>query len=372
MNPRMSVKPPRVAIIVVSWNHRRFLAACFQAVERAGIAPGTATFMIVDNASTDGSGDFIARELLAPDGKMTKGGFPCVFFKNPENLGFSGGNNLAMRQALEEDYDYVYLLNPDTEAQPGFLEEAIRVMETDAFIGVVQSQLRLHPRTELLNSYGNEIHFLGFGYAGGESLRVDAPEAKAKLHVRDITYASGAGMLIRVSLLREIGFLDEELFAYHEDLEFSWRARLAGRRVMLAPNSLVYHKYEFSRSIKKYFWMERNRLIVMLRMYRVATLLLLLPAFLAMEFGLWAFAFKSGWWREKLRAYAYFLSPASWSKLVIARRRVQALRKIDDRQATELFTGRILFQQMQPSLLMRVANPVFAGYWALARLILFW
>jgi GT2 family glycosyltransferase len=368
----MESKRPRTAVIVVSWNHGRFLKACFEAVAHAGIAPGSATLMIVDNASPDGSGDFIANELLSPDRKTTKGGFPCVFFKNTENLGFSGGNNQAMRMALEEGYDYVYLLNPDTEAQLGFLDEAIRLMETDDAIGIVQSQLRLHPQTGLLNSYGNEIHFLGFGYAGGESLSVHAPEAKAKLHVRDIAYASGAGMLIRASLLREIGFLDEELFAYHEDLEFSWRARLAGHRVMLAPESLVYHKYEFSRSIKKYFWMERNRFIVMLRMYRVATLLLLLPAFLVMELGLWAFAFKGGWWREKLRAYAYFLSPGHWSKLFGARRKMQALRKIGDRQATALFTGKILFQQMQPSLLTRVANPVFSAYWTLARLILFW
>ncbi len=362
----------RTAIIVVSWNHGKFLGACFRAVEQAGIAPGAATLMIVDNASPDGSGEFIARELLSPDQKTTKGGFPCVFFKNSENLGFSGGNNQAMRKALEEGYAYVYLLNPDTEAQPGFLEAAMRTMASDPKIGVVQSFLRLHPRTELVNSYGNEIHFLGFGYAGGESLPVSDPSVQAKLKMRDIAYASGAGMLIRASLLREIGFLDEELFAYHEDLEYSWRARLSGHRVVLAPDSVVFHKYEFSRSIKKYFWMERNRLIVLTRMYRWPTHLLIAPAFITMEIGLWLFAFKSGWWREKARAYAYFFSWEHLRKLREAHVRMVGLRKISDREATRLFTGRILFQQMQPSLLTRVANPLFAAYWAVARLILWW
>lgn len=363
---------PRTAIVVVSWNHGRYLADCFRAVEEAGIAPGTATLMIVDNASPDGSGDFIAKELLTEDGASTKGGFPCVFFKNADNLGFSGGNNQAARRALEEGYDYVYLLNPDTEARPGFLEEALRVAEGDPAIAVVQSLLRLHPETGLVNSYGNEIHFLGFGYAGGESAPLHDPDVQAKLRVRDIAYASGAGMLVRADALREIGFLDEELFAYHEDLEFSWRARLAGRRVVLAPRSEVFHKYEFSRSIRKYRWMERNRFIVTLRMYKLATLLLLLPAFLAMELGLWVFAFKGGWWREKLRACAYFLSPAAWTRLADARRRVQALRVVSDREATALFTGRVLFQRMSPTLLARVANPLFALYWALARLVLRW
>lgn len=362
----------KTAIIVVSWNHGRYLADCFRSVAEAGIAPGAATLMIVDNASPDGSGDLIAKELLAADGAATKEGFPCFFFKNDDNRGFSGGNNQAIRKALDEGYDYVYLLNPDTEAQPGFLEAAVRVAEGDPKIGVVQSFLRLHPKTDLVNTYGNEIHFLGFGYAGGESTPVHDPATQAKLRVRDISYASGAGMLVRAETLRAVGLLDEELFAYHEDLEFSWRARLAGFRVVLAPDSVVFHKYEFSRSIKKYFWMERNRFIVMLRMYRLPTLLLTLPAFLAMELGLWAFAFKGGWWKEKLRAYAYFLSPLSWAKLFEARARAQALRAISDREATRTFTGRILFQQMNPALLTRVANPLFALYWTLVRLVMIW
>ena len=363
---------PKTAIIVVSWNHGHFLADCVRAVEQAGIAPGAATLMIVDNDSPDGSGDFIANALLAPDQKTTRGGFPCVFFKNAQNLGFSGGNNQAMRLALEQTYDYVYLLNPDTEAQPGFLEAAIRTIESDQKIGIVQSLLRLHPRTDLVNSYGNEIHFLGFGYAGGESMPVSDPSVQAKLVRRDIASASGAGMLVRASLIREVGFLDEELFAYHEDLEYSWRVRLAGYRVCLAPDSVVFHKYEFSRSIQKYYWMERNRFIVLARFYRWPTLALVAPALVAMEIGLWLFAFKGGWWREKARAYGYLLSSAHRRTLRFTRKKTQLLRKISDREATALFTGRIEFQQMKPVLLTYAANPFFAAYWRLVRLVLRW
>jgi len=362
----------QTSIIVVSWNHRRFLKDCAEAVERAGIPEGSARLMIVDNNSSDGTADFIRKELLREDGKKTKGGFPAVFFDNKENLGFAGGNNQAMRKAVEDGDEYVYLLNPDTIAQPGFLEEALKIAEEEEAAGIVQSQLRLHPDTGKINSYGNEIHFLGFGYAGGESLPYDHRDAQKRLKVRDIAYASGAGMLIKVELLKAIGDLDEELFAYHEDLELSWRARLAGYRVLLAPRSIVYHKYEFSRSIKKYYWMERNRLIVSLRCYRPATLLILFPAWLVMEAGLWVFAFRSGWWKEKARTYGYFLLPSSWKKLLRARRRIEKLRVISDREATRLFTGKILFQQMQPTLLTKLANPLFSAYWKLAHLIMFW
>jgi len=94
-------------------------------------------------------------------------------------------------------------------------------------------------------------------------------------------------MLIRTSCLRAIGNLDEELFAYHEDLEFSWRARLAGWRVLLAPESVVWHKYEFSRSVQKWYWMERNRFLVTGWLYSIPTLIVLLPALIVTELALW-------------------------------------------------------------------------------------
>ena len=112
-------------------------------------------------------------------------------------------------------------------------------------------------------------------------------------------------------------------------------------------------------------------MIVLARLYRWPTLLLVAPAFLVMELGLWLFAFRGGWWREKAKAYGYFFTREHLSKLSAARKRAQSARKISDREATALFTGRILFQQMQPKLLTRVANPVFAAYWAFVRVFLF-
>ena len=362
----------RTSIIVVSWNHKRFLKDCIEAVERAGIAEGRARLILVDNASTDGSAAYVRDHLLSPDGKTTKGGFPVLFLANDDNRGFAGGNNQAMAIAMEDGDRYVYLLNPDTIAQPGFLRNAALVAESEEAVGAVQSLLLLHPETDRVNSWGNVIHFLGFGYTGGESVPLERARSTGMLHVREIASASGAGMLVPTDVLKRIGLLDEELFAYHEDLEFSWRARLAGYRILFAPESVVSHKYEFSRSIGKYYWMERNRFIVMLRDYRLATLLLIAPACLVMELGLWLFAFKGGWWKEKLRAYGYFLLPSTWRKLVRARRRIASLRTVSDRQVTACFSGKVLFQKMSPFLLTHVANPLFALYWRLAHFVMFW
>jgi GT2 family glycosyltransferase len=338
-------------------------------LERAA-SSGT-RLILVDNASTDGTPEFVRSEILTPDGAATKGGLPAIFIASDRNLGFSGGNNLGLDLALRDGDEFVYLLNPDTEVQPGFLEAARRVMTAHTAAGVVQSQLRLHPDTGRLNSWGNEIHFLGFGYAGGESVPADSAEARRHLVVRDIAYASGAGMMIRTSCLRAIGNLDAELFAYHEDLEFSWRARLAGWRVLLAPESVVWHKYEFSRSVQKWYWMERNRFLVTAWLYALPTLVVLFPALLVTELSLWLFAVKGGWWREKLRAYSYVLDPRHWASFARTRRVKQSLRRVSDREATRLFTGVIVFERMT-SPIVALGNVILGTYWRLVRLVMFW
>src|SRR5262245_35057053 len=166
----------RVSIVVVADNHRGYLADCVAAIERARIPPGAARLILVDNASQDGTADFVRRELFAADGTHTRGGFPALFVASPENLGFSGGNNLAIRRAMEDGDEFVYLLNPDTEAAPDFLERALEAARADPTIAEVQSLLIRHSvdlGTDVVNTWGNALHFLGFGYVAGDGVALD-------------------------------------------------------------------------------------------------------------------------------------------------------------------------------------------------------
>jgi hypothetical protein len=101
-------------------------------------------------------------------------------------------------------------------------------------------------------------------------------------------------------------------------------------------------------------------------------LLLVWPALVIMELGLWAMAWKGGWWGEKLAAYRYFLQPGRLTAVLHSRRLVQRLRRLSDRQVTEGFTGEIVFPSMAPWALTHVANPIFAAYWAVVRRLLRW
>jgi len=352
----MSASDPRkVVVLIVTYNARKYLDGLFGSLARRQDGPHQVEILVVDNASTDGTADAVAAA------------YPWVkLVRSAANSGFAGGNNVGLRQALASGADHVYLLNQDTEVEPGFLLEALAVAGSADDVGSVQSLLLLHPDRDRINSTGNAIHFLGFGYCRDNGRRL----AGTKLDQREIAYGSGAGLLLSAAALRRVGLFDEILFLYHEDLDLGWRLRLAGFRNVLAPRSVIYHKYEFSRSVGKFYYMERNRYLVLWRNFRLWTMLVLLPWLFLSEFGLFAAAVRSGWWREKLRVYAYFFRPAAWKHIRQGRREVAKFRKVGDREIVRLFTPVIAYQDVAGPFTRTVANPLMTVLWSVLRLLI--
>jgi GT2 family glycosyltransferase len=232
-------------------------------------------------------------------------------------------------------------------------------------VGAVQARLMLYNDKNKINSLGNVTHFLGFGYAGGygEEYR----EEKAK----EICYPSGAAVLFKREALEKVGLFDEKMWMYNEDQDLGWRLWLAGFSCVLAANAVVYHKYEFSRSIKKYYFMDRNRIIAMLKNYHWLTLVLIFPAFLVMEIGLIFFAFKGGWLKEKMDVYKYFLKFKHWRYIGQARKQAQGLRQAKDKDIIKLFSGRIWYQEIGDAKL-KIANVIFEAYWRIIKVLIVW
>lgn len=344
--------PIKVTVIIVTWNGAKYvpdLCGSLAQMNREGL---DVSVLLIDNASSDETTSLVA------DYKFVE------MHLSPTNTGFAGGNNLMMRMAMERGAEYVYLLNNDTEVEPDFLVRAVEAARADENIGAVQSLLLLSPEKHLVNSTGNAIHFLGLGYCLDYRGSADVARRGA---VRDVAYASGAGVLYRCDALRKVGLLDEELFMYHEDLDLGMRLSLAGYRNVCNPQSVIFHKYEFSRSIKKFFWMERNRYVVFLKNLRVWTLCLLLPLMVAAEAPMLLASIASGWWKEKLKVYAWFWKPESWRYLRRARREVQATRVISDRELTRLWKATISYQEVAGPFTKYVANPLMRFTWAVIR-----
>ena len=346
---------PKVLVVILVYNGAQYLRDCLSSLTQINYPRDNFEILVIDNASTDDSAAYLKSDWAE-----------IKLVINEENIGFAAGNNIGLRYGIDRGFDYVYLLNQDTAVEPDFLQAAVKLAESDSKIGAVQSKLLLYDDKSKINSIGNEIHYLGFAFAGGYQL----PDSGIK--EAEITYPSGASVLFKVSALKQVGLFNEEFFMYHEDADLGWRLWLSGFKVMLAPDSVVYHKYEFSRSIKKYYYMERNRYLVILQNYKLATIILISPACLLMDVAMFFYSFIGGWWKEELRVYNYFLLPRSWVKLLKTRKEVQKKRKVGDREIIKRFAGKIQFQDIQNPLLKYIANPVFNLYWQIIKRIIWW
>jgi GT2 family glycosyltransferase len=342
----------RVAVVIVTYNSERHVDACFESLRRVDRSGIELRIIVVDNGSRDRT---VARvRERYPEVTVVEAG---------SNLGFAAGNNVGIERALRDGAEFVYLLNPDTEVTAAFLLEALAVMERLPDAGAVQSLLLLSSHPDRINTAGNVIHFLGFGYCG-LYLR---PRESAPTEPVAIAFASGAASLFRAAALRAAGLFDAELFLYQEDLDLSWRVRLAGYDILLAPRSVVFHAYDFSRNESKFFLLERNRYLVLLKNAAPRTLLLLAPALLASELGLLAVAAKSGWLPQKLRAIAHLLRPRAWRHITRERPRVAAMRRRSDADIFALYRSDISFEGMDSAFVRRVANPLMALAWRMIR-----
>jgi GT2 family glycosyltransferase len=362
VNDETSELPPRVAVVTVVYRCAEYMPGYFDSLAAVDYPRERLEIHLVDNSPGDGTLAAARREIDRLGARL-----PRVVIHEPgANLGFAVGNNLALRRVLERGADYAFLLNPDATCEPAALREAVAVAAGAPDIGSVQSLLVLGADPEVVNTSG--IHFLGFGYVGGYL----APRAAVPAGPRDITFSSGACVLLPVSALRRIGLLDETLWLYHEDLDLGWRLRLAGLRNLLAPRSVCRHFYEFSRAQSKWYWMERNRWIVVLKNYRLATLLLLLPAMLLADVGLLIMSAKAGWLGAKLRSLGWFLRPAAWVYLVRGRRAVARIRRVPDRELLRHFTAVIDYPDFKSPLVTKLVEPVWKATLAVVRRLVFW
>lgn len=364
------IKYPRVAIIYLSFHCEPYIEAVASALEKITYPKDRVELVIVDNPHPEfGSSFRFLEEKIMP---LSGNRLPRVtLIANEQNLGFAGGNNVGVKYALDNGFDYVFLHNNDAFVAPNFLDPLVEAMEKDKQIGAAQSLLMLYPEKEMVNSAGNVLHYLGFAYCWGYRRKITDLSLPA---IKEIDYASGAALLLRADLLKKYGGLDEDFFLYHEDLEYCYRLKCLGYKIVLVRDSLVYHQYEFKRSISKYFWLERNRYAMMLMFFKWKTLFLLAPMGLLAELGLLIMSWRSGWFGERMKMYRYWLKRENWRLWLVKRRRIQGLRKISDKELLKGAVSEILFQEEEVAspVLKYLGNPVMRGYWRLTKHLIFW
>lgn len=207
---------PSLTIIVVSWNARAFLGDCLASL----LAQDYPAFkvVLVDNASTDGSADWVRRQ------------FPAVHvIENERNVGFAAGNNVALRRA---DTELVVLANPDITAPPDWLRHLILPMLSDPTIAVTGCKV-FYPDNRLQHAGGIIRPPLATAaYRGAQQ-----PDTGQFDVMTDVDYVIGAALAMR----RSLGLFDEGYFLYYEEADLCARARRAAQRVVYVPQACLTH-----------------------------------------------------------------------------------------------------------------------------------
>ncbi len=219
---------PRVSIIIVSWNARSLVQACLPSVLATDYP--NLEIIFADNASTDGSAAWIARE------------YPSVkIVRHPDNWLFARGNNAAVPHATGK---YILFLNNDVEVPPGWLRPLVETMMTHSDVGAVQPKLLQYDdrgRFEYAGGSGGFMDRAGYPFTRGRLFDTMEPDRGQYDDACDVFWATGAALLLRRSALNDVGLLDEHFEMHMEEIDLCWRLQRHGYRVRVQPESTVYH-----------------------------------------------------------------------------------------------------------------------------------
>jgi GT2 family glycosyltransferase len=217
---------PRVGVVVLTWNGREDTLGCLRSLESATYP--SFFVVVVDNGSADGTVNALGEAF--PDVRV----IPL-----DENRGFAGGVNVGIRAALDVGADHVMLLNNDAAVEPGFLQPLVDALARNDAAAAACSQIVFLDRPDVVWYAGASFrrrrgyHGRNEGYGG--------PRLPATMPAYETDRACGGAMLARGSALVELGGLDESLFAYAEDTDWSLRAASAGMSILVVPASVVRH-----------------------------------------------------------------------------------------------------------------------------------
>lgn len=229
----MNPPDPHVTIVILNWNREKDTLECLDSLARTNYP--SFSIVVVDNGSTDGSLEAIAR--------WGREHLPLTLIRNAENLGFVRGSNQGMRHALSTNTEYVFLLNNDTvvdtDAISLLVATAERSVERSGDVGMVGPKIYQYGKDNVLDSAGTRtIPWLAQGFLIGHG----EEDHGQYDHPGDLPYVTGTALLVKRAVLEKVGLMDEDYFCYFDDFDWGLKARRAGFKLLLEPRAVVHHK----------------------------------------------------------------------------------------------------------------------------------
>lgn len=271
----------KVSIIIPNYNGSKYIKQCIDSLKRQTYKGYE--LIIVDNASKDDSIKII--EKIYPSAKL---------IKNQENKGFSTAVNQGIKAAKGE---YVVLLNNDTVVFEDWLENLVKCIEKDKKIFSACSKMIRYNEKDKIDDAGDEYNILGWAYKCG-----DGESIEKYTKDRQVFSSCGGAAIYRKSVFEEIGYFDESFFAYMEDVDISYRAKIHGYKNMYSSSAKVYHIGSATTGSKynsfKIKLAARNNIYVIYKNMPIIQLLINIPFLLLGQFVKFIFFSIKGYKKE--------------------------------------------------------------------------
>ena len=246
---------PSISIITVNYNQLELTCALLDSIQK--FAPLSCEVWVVDNASKENPKNYL--NTYYPDVNV---------LISSSNLGFAGGNNLAVRQCTG---DFIFFINNDAELTKNCLEQLLQVFENNPKLGIVSPLICYYPSeatnfkeviqyagTTPVNNFTARNQTIGEGQTWTQQFQVASPTA----------YVHGAAMMISRQALHDAGMMYEDFFLYYEELDWCEQIRQEGYTIMIEPRAKIYHKESITvgkMSPLKTYYINRNRILFMRR-----------------------------------------------------------------------------------------------------------
>ncbi|RRF95917.1 MAG: glycosyltransferase family 2 protein [Lachnospiraceae bacterium] len=215
----------KVGIILVNYNGYKDTIECINSLQK--ISYKNYIVIVIDNASTQIPTDTQAKYLKENS----------LYYRTARNLGFSGGNNIGIKIAKENNCNFVLLLNNDTTVSPNFLDALMAIQLQYANVGIVTGKINFYYSKDKIWSAGGM-----YNRNTGVTTQYGGYESKLNSSMRRITFATGCLMLIPMEVIDKVGELTETYFLYSEDTDYCQRVLDAGYYIYYCPESIIYHK----------------------------------------------------------------------------------------------------------------------------------
>jgi GT2 family glycosyltransferase len=226
------MKDPKVFIITLNWNGYEDTIECIDSLKKATYP--NFEILVIDNGSSRGDVKIISEKY----------GDSIHMIVNDENLGFPEGCNMGMKYSFDKGADYVLLLNNDTTVDPEFLTELVKVSETDSAVGMASSMIYYYYHPNVIQTAGCKINW----FTGNIKVYGNEVDKGQYNKIIERNFMYGTSMLIKKSVIDTISFMDPYYFFGPEEIDYCTRAYRAGFKLVVVPESKIWHKVGASRA----------------------------------------------------------------------------------------------------------------------------